>query len=147
MNKLKQYKPGIIRMATLIALLVLTTAPLGCNKGPYDIVPVKGVILYNGEPLANCSVEFRPVTGRPSTAKTDEMGCFEAYYTVDAKGIQVGEVHLFLTDLDGKQDPKNPGLLIYTKEQQEIMKKYGHTTTGFPLTITKKENNLQIDLQ
>ncbi|MDO5553012.1 MAG: hypothetical protein Q4G68_04555 [Planctomycetia bacterium] len=141
-------KTGFYRTAPICALalaaLVLTACLTGCGSQPYKVVPVEGTLTSAGQPLANCVIQFKPAEGRLSSAKTDENGHFKAQYSSDTAGIQVGECRLYLVNVGGTIT--GPGKFTYTPEQQKLLEKYGTSTEGFPVTITKKDKNMVIDL-
>jgi hypothetical protein len=62
-------------------LLITTVALVGCAKAPPEIVPVEGVVLFNGQPLPHAEVQFVPMApglGAEYVASgtTDENGRF-----------------------------------------------------------------------
>jgi hypothetical protein len=62
---------------------------MGCGSGT-DLGQVSGVVLYDGKPVPNLSIEFIPIDGRPSLARTNEEGRFEAYYLPQQPGAAPG---------------------------------------------------------
>jgi len=67
--------PGAV--VVFAAALVLS----GCSKSPPPIVPVEGVVLLNGKPLPNASLQFIPTQSGLgmeyiSVGTTDEFGRF-----------------------------------------------------------------------
>src|SRR5262245_33653102 len=60
----------------LVVLLLLTLA--GCGRKP-NVVPVSGLVLVDGQPLANVAVNFGPLTGGLD-------GAYAAYGKTDASG-------------------------------------------------------------
>lgn len=57
------------------ASAVLLTA--GCGGGrSTKTYPVKGTVMYQGQPLAEVVVSFYPAQGRPAAGKTDAQGTF-----------------------------------------------------------------------
>lgn len=72
-------------MTTRLCLLAFGAAALilsGC--GAPNMAPVKGRVVFNGQPVADASLTFAPQgeegqkeTGKPGTGYTDENGDFE----------------------------------------------------------------------
>jgi len=60
----------------------------GCAK-KYDVVPVRGVLTYEGQPVPGMIVRFQPSVGRFSDGLTAEDGTFEMTYTIDTMGVEV----------------------------------------------------------
>lgn len=61
---------------------------VGCGT-KYDIVPVHGVLTYDGQPVPGMIVRFTPVEGRFSDALTEADGTFDMTYTLDTMGVEV----------------------------------------------------------
>lgn len=68
-------------------LMLTTILIVGCESVPdkYEVVPVRGILTYKGEPIANAMVYFTPhelenriegVPGQMASGKTDEAGRF-----------------------------------------------------------------------
>ena len=79
-------------------LLVVPFFLLGCggrDEGP-EVIPVKGQVTVNGEPLKGAGVSFRPDTERGNTAEympggsTDEQGNYEIAAVANKKGAPPG---------------------------------------------------------
>lgn len=77
-------------------LLLVTSVFVGCDSGP-KIVPVKGLVLRDGKPVANASVTFFPNSGRPSYATSDAEGKYSLEYGEGREGAVVGEHTVKLT--------------------------------------------------
>jgi len=72
-----------------ICVSLLFALPAGCSRGP-QIVPVKGKVLYNGEPLEFGSVMFQPEAGQPARAEIQPDGTFELTTESPGDGATVG---------------------------------------------------------
>jgi hypothetical protein len=60
---------------------------VGCGSDLPPLAPLKGSVSLNGEPFANGSLMFSPSSGgRPSVAKTNDKGEFEALYSMEYQG-------------------------------------------------------------
>lgn len=67
---------GLLRRALVMLVLVLA----GCGGrgiSSLKLVPVKGTVQYNGQPLAHADVVFLPEGGTPATGTTGPDGRFE----------------------------------------------------------------------
>jgi hypothetical protein len=105
--------------ASLIACLTVV-AFAGCGSDLPPLAPLTGTITLNGEPFANGSLMFSPLGGgRPSVAKTNEQGEFEAMYQLGVPGAIIGK-HSVMFEAGGSDEPlseedemnlhkKNPG--------------------------------------
>ena len=85
------------RFAAGIAVAVLALAA-GCGGGGRKIVPVSGVVTFNGAPARNVIVTFQPVAeskdddpGRGSSAYTDENGHYTLVYDGERPGALTGK--------------------------------------------------------
>jgi hypothetical protein len=86
--------------AMLVRLLILTffVATLhGCggssDEGP-ELVPVSGVVKFDGQPLANADINFIPTektAGLGGFARTDNNGKFELTYVRSGSGAPAGQ--------------------------------------------------------
>ena len=72
----------------LLANVVLLSAIAGCG-GP-KVVPVKGIAMYQGKPVANLILHFSSSDGRTSTGMTDEIGHTRTGSTVARRSNQYG---------------------------------------------------------
>lgn len=84
-------------------------AMIGCGgaEGP-AVYPVTGVILRDGEPLANANVEFLPEKGRPSTASTDKEGKFALEYVKGTRGALKGNHKIRIVEVFQGANPESP---------------------------------------
>jgi hypothetical protein len=74
--------------ACLLALLLGG----GCSGSNSKTVPVSGVVLVDGKPVAGVTLLFNPVAGgRGSTGFTDAAGQFELRYNKDIRGALPGQ--------------------------------------------------------
>lgn len=80
----------------LPCVLLLITSSVGCSKGP-QIVPVKGKVLYNGEPLTFGSVMFQPEAGQPARASIQGDGTFVLTTDSVNDGAKVGRNRIRVT--------------------------------------------------
>lgn len=85
------------RFAAGIAVALLALAA-GCGGGGRKIVPVSGVVTFNGQPAKNVIVTFQPLAaskdddpGRGSSAYTDENGHYTLVYDGEKPGALTGK--------------------------------------------------------
>jgi hypothetical protein len=124
---------------------------LGC-KGPKveGLVPVRGTVTFNGEPLEGATVGFTPrefKTGdRLATGKTDSKGAFELR-TIGELGVLPGEYAVVLIKnkaIPGNQTPPK-GRPAPVKIESLIPKRYGDPKTT-DLNVVVENNGIR-DLQ
>ncbi len=147
-----------MRMRMLIGVAVL--GALGCGSGPGEkIVPVSGTVSLNGQPLANATVSFQPITppkasvfvGPGSTGQTNEKGEFTLVVMAGKPGAVVGKHRVLITSLaqkpadddDDRRDKPRGGVPLMDK----IPERYGlgqkdELSFEVPPTGTDKANFL-----
>jgi hypothetical protein len=79
-----------VRIAVASCLFALCSFITGCNRGGLDLAPVEGVVTYNGTPLAEAGVLFKPTQGPFAMGVTDEEGRF-TLTTANQEGALIGE--------------------------------------------------------
>jgi len=131
-------KAGMKRsaMTVLFVCIALCFLP-GCGKPKIDgLVPVRGTITYNGEPLADAAVCFTPKefnTGdRLATGKTDAQGRFELR-TIGELGVLPNEYTVVIIKNEMLQgDPRRqvPGRPPSPEIRSVIPKRYGNQKTS-----------------
>jgi hypothetical protein len=72
-----------------LAAMTLLPAWQGCAKGP-AVAPVRGKVLYNGEPLPYGSVMFQPAAGQPAGGAIEAGGTFRLSTFSEYDGALVG---------------------------------------------------------
>lgn len=88
--------------ARLLCLLALL---LSCGCGGSRTSPVKGVVLLDGQPLANASVQFVPDgTGRDATATTNDQGEFVMSTFDPRDGVAPGIYKVVISPPRGEVD-------------------------------------------
>ena len=101
-----------------LALLLI----VGCGRGTPLTMPVKGIVTFQGSPLAEADVAFTPKGGRPATGRTDAAGRFTltTYKTND--GAMNGQ-HTVTVCKHVKKDPNATG--AYFDYAQVTPEKFG----------------------
>lgn len=68
---------GLPNSGSIVACLILLSSALGCGSSD-GTVPVQGRVIYREQALANGSVTFFPVTGRPVNVPLSAEGTYTA---------------------------------------------------------------------
>ena len=122
---------------------LLGATAVGCGpKAPYEIAPIKGVATYNGKPLPEgFTLQFEPADGsRPSVAKINSDGSFEAVHTASQKGVKPGSNAVVVY----WNDP--PEVNPVPEEFAPLVKKYGFGGSDkMTVEISKKDSNFKVD--
>lgn len=88
------------RIYLLLPLILLA----GC--GPARTSPVTGVVLLDGQPLANASIQFVPAeAGRDATGTTNERGEFTMSTFEPKDGVAPGSYKVVISPPAGAVDP------------------------------------------
>jgi hypothetical protein len=82
-----------IKSCWCVVAFVFTMACVGCGSGS-ELAQVSGVVTMEGAPVPNLSIEFIPIEGRPSLARTNSDGEFTAYYLPKQPGAAPGKHRL-----------------------------------------------------
>ncbi|PQO38605.1 carboxypeptidase-like regulatory domain-containing protein [Blastopirellula marina] len=77
-------------LVTTLACFVLLPGCFGGGDTP-DLADVSGVVTLDGKPLAEATVLFQPLSGRPSAGTTDQDGKFRLRYTASETGAKIGD--------------------------------------------------------
>ncbi len=90
----------------------LAAAGVGCKRHP-RVVPVTGVVFYNGKPLPFGSILFQPDKGQTAAGDIRSDGSFTLSSYADEDGAVPGahrvSVSCFEGQRPGKQPPANGG--------------------------------------
>jgi hypothetical protein len=96
-----------------ITCLVLLPIAIGCGDGVpkgKPLAPAKGVVKYNGKPVAGATVLFSPKDGSPSTGMTDKDGNFTVT-TGGRPGAELGKCKVLVTKTTATADGKPPAAM------------------------------------
>jgi len=121
--------------------ILLVVSFSSCGGNSETIVPVKGRLTFDGQPVPGVQIYFQPQQGRVSSGQTNQDGVFEMYFTRNRKGAQKGVHRVALTweapgSENAVQQPPPPavrGLLKHLKANQPPQ-----------VEITKAESDLQL---
>ena len=130
----------------LVAVALCAAGVLGCTQS--DIVPVTGVVTFNGQPADQAEVMFNPKTGRLATGVTDASGRFTLSTAAPNDGALPGEYIVTLgeyypADKPPKMPPPGQGL------PSRFPPNYGDPAKS-PLTATVergKKNDFQFEVK
>lgn len=86
-------------------LLLVVGAWLGCAEK--EMAPVKGKVLYNGQPLKFGSVMFQSEFGHPAHSVIAADGTFDLWTETPGDGARIGKNEVRITCYEG-QNPEAP---------------------------------------
>lgn len=142
------------KLEHLCVLLGVSVLLTGCG-GSGDALataPVKGLVTYQGKPIANLSIAFMPDNGPLATGKTDASGKFELMTNKPGDGAMIGTHKVaisFVADEIPPMGGPDPGN-TYKAPVSPIPKKYADvTTSGLTKTVEKDaaKNDFTFDLK
>ncbi len=141
--------PGFRRLSC-VAFVLLLAATAGCGEAGPTVVPVTGVVLHKGQPVANLHLHFLPENGRPSWGATDPTGRFKLNYTTDEDGAVVGKHKVFVqykpSSMAAELDML-AGKLQKPAGLDEILSKYGNMETSTKVVeITPQTREIELVL-
>ncbi|MBR0225608.1 MAG: carboxypeptidase regulatory-like domain-containing protein [Thermoguttaceae bacterium] len=89
----------ILRNVALLSLCFMLLASFGCdNKRMKGLVPARGVVTFNGEPVAGAMIMFTPVQigteAVTASTTTDEKGAFKMTTVDPGDGVFPGEYYV-----------------------------------------------------
>jgi len=94
------------RVMTCWVLATGLMAVSGCGDGASKIEthPVKGIVMFEGKPVADATITFTPKEGPPARAKSDEEGRFTLSTYDTGDGAIAGEHTVSIVKLTGGTD-------------------------------------------
>ena len=93
------------RLGAAVSLWLTALALAGCTGTRTS--PVEGVVLLDGKPVADASIQFVPQgTGRDATGQTDKNGAFKMSTYVPDDGVVAGSYKVVIAPPLGTPDPK-----------------------------------------
>lgn len=146
---------------SLILLALITLAASGCEGWTEDewtqkrkpVVPVKGIVIYQGVPLSGAKVILHSTTEKLSAySSTNELGEFILTTYEDQDGAVPGDAVLTVTKMETQETPHPEDPNLGPIEVQEIWhtpKVYADPQTS-PLKVTIPAggtNNLLVELK
>ena len=127
----------------VVFAMLLIGATVGCNKDPYDIVELEGVATFDGKPLHNVNLIFRPKddSGKTSTALvTDPGGKFVVAYSANRKGVKAGDIEICVGVIDMSGFEAN-------EAGKAAIEQYGYQAPRLSINLTKSDKNYILDLK
>ena len=134
------------RLAGVTLWFVALMLSTGCNRSGLDLVPVEGVVTYNGAPLAGGAVMFVPSQkGLPGIAVTDENGKFELK-TANQSGALAGEYRVSISKSKTIAIPQPNGFPLY-QTKYLVPDKYAKApTSGLTANVVDDDNYFEFNL-
>ena len=77
--------------AWIAVAAVFALVSIGCSESGIALGLVEGVVTLDGQPLPDANLEFQPLGGSPSYARTDKDGHYEMQYSPERAGTTVGK--------------------------------------------------------
>jgi hypothetical protein len=121
----------------ITAILLLVTSGCGGSSGEFQLAPVKGKVIYNGQPVTSGSIHFRPIAvqgakkgmqGKPASGQVQSDGTFVLTTFRQGDGAIVGKHEVSYIPATGgaetyqDQPEKSPYLGLVPKEKQVEVK-------------------------
>jgi hypothetical protein len=124
---------------------------IGCQKSPYQTVPVRGTVTIDGQPFANGKVMFAPVAGadnlnpgKPAFGQLQDDGSFvlSTYGTND--GAVVGEHSVTIINIDPPASDGGP--IKATPTSAKRLPKFKRVPAGKLQVVAGQDNSFDIKL-
>ncbi|UUO04551.1 carboxypeptidase-like regulatory domain-containing protein [Blastopirellula sp. J2-11] len=122
-------------------VLFIPLSFLGCGAAKYDVVPLEGTLTYEGQPVPQMIVSFKPEGKRASEATTDENGKFRMQHSIDQFGIEPGpqEVSVYWVS------PSDDGSIPATEVQKKVVQ-YFRKNQPMQVNIEEPNKNFELSL-
>lgn len=129
-------------MVIFLAVTAFTLGGCGAASDVPELGKVSGTVTFDGKPLADANVEFRPVQGgRPSGAMTDREGHYSLIYTQGSPGALIGKHSVLIST--ARYAPQPDGSTVPIPEK--IPAKY-HEKTTLSEEVKAGTNHFNFDL-
>lgn len=127
-------------------VILFAASILGCEKPPFAVAPVSGVVTLNGEPAAHVAVMFQPVAppgvenpGPGSFGITDEQGRYTLKLVgPETPGAVVGKHKVRIVDHDPPRELSDDVPRPRPARVQSLPKKYGAVEAPFEFDVPQK---------
>lgn len=138
-------RPG--RFATLGMIVVGLASVAGCGSSAPTLVPAEGVVLIDGEPAADISVQFLPdeIEGEPrptSYAVTDAEGRFTLRTYEQGEGAVLGGHNVILVDTLEERPEQGQELT----RPPRVNSRYSTITGGLRAEVTEGGSPITIEI-
>jgi hypothetical protein len=130
---------AVLRFASMLCPIAALFALGGCGGSDYDLAPVSGKVMLNGEPLADATVLFSPTAqsgdpGPPSWGRTDAQGNFTLKTRDGERGAVIGEHRVSITsvseeDAGGGGEVVDDNVYDNALPQEKVPPQYNSETT------------------
>jgi len=99
------------------SIMIAAILVVGCGSQEQPLVPVAGVVLLDGKPVAKAAVMFHHQAGRTSYGVTGTDGSFQLTTRDPGDGVPAGDhrVTVSLTAQEGGVQANDKGLEDYSK--------------------------------
>lgn len=125
---------GMLRWLPLAACLLVA----GCGPSRPDRVPVSGVVVIDGKPVTEGTIQFHPASGRTASGELDKQGRFTLNCFEDGDGCVVGKNTVTVVASES---------LGSTKIRWLVPKKYMEAdTSDISFEINEPTENLKVEL-
>jgi len=126
----------------------------GCSSNEAGLLPVSGVVLLDGKPIANAAVMFHHQGGQTAYAITAADGSFALTTHDPGDGVLAGEHHVTvsLTVQEGGVQPNEKGLEDYTRpivaeRLVNVVPKIYNAPNTSPVTVTIAKNVSRVKIE
>jgi hypothetical protein len=142
-DKLNFRRSGALVRAWLAAGVLVCA---GCNGSGLDLAPVEGIVTYNGTPLADAGVLFKPAQGPFAMGVTDAEGRF-TLTTANEEGAIIGDHQVAISKAETlvKYRPGHP-MPIYQTKALIPQKYFDAGTSTLTATVADDDNEFKFDL-
>lgn len=130
----------------VFSLLIAICAIAGCGDPNMPPVgEVHGQVTLNGQPVADCQVEFVPLAGgRSSSAMTDNNGQYVLKYKGNAEGALLGKHRVRLVTARGATRDDH-GRVTKPGIKEKLPKEYNEETTQ-EVEVTDGDNPIDFTI-
>jgi hypothetical protein len=135
-----------LRRSEWAGLAIGLALAVGCNRSGLDLAPVEGVVTYDGEPLAEAGVLFKPEQGPFAMGETDAEGKF-TLMTANQEGALIGNHQVAISKAETlvKYVRGNP-MPIYNTKPLIPQKYFNAETSELTATVEDDDNHIEFNL-
>jgi hypothetical protein len=118
----------------------------GCGRGGLNLAPVEGVVTYQGQPLADAGVLFKPTQGPFAMGVTDADGRF-SLTTANQDGALIGDHKVAISKAQTitKHIRGNP-FPVYETKPLVPEKYFDAATSNLTATVKDDDNHFEFNL-
>lgn len=132
----------------LAGFLAGVLAGCGVDEAPRpETVPVKGKVMFRGEPLTKGRISFYPNEGQPAVGAIQPDGTFALSTFEDGDGAVPGHHRVLVSATDGDPSliPGSPG---YKEPKSLVPKRYmSMTDSGLEADVSRERREFTFDLK